>query len=158
MILQNSIKIIAKREEILYYVLRKMKYLALDVGDVRIGIAMSDMLGIIANGYETYVRKKNESDFVYLNELVKNNEIGTVVVGLPVNMSGDEGNRAKIVRDFAAELQKHIDIPIVFQDERLSTVSAERILLEADVSRNKRKTVIDKIAATIILQSYLDKK
>ncbi len=132
--------------------------MALDVGDVRIGIAMSDMLGIIANGYETYIRKKNESDFVYLSELIKNNGIGTVVIGLPVNMSGDEGNRAKIVRDFAAELQKRVDIPIVFQDERLSTVSAERILLEADVSRNKRKTVIDKIAATIILQSYLDKK
>ena len=136
----------------------KMKYLALDVGDVRIGIAMSDMLGIIATGYETYTRKKNESDFDYLSDLIKSNNVGTVVVGLPINMSGDEGNRAEIVRNFANELQNHIDVPIVFQDERLSTVSAERILLEADVSRNKRKTVIDKIAATIILQSYLDKK
>ena len=136
----------------------KMKYLALDVGDVRIGIAMSDMLGIIATGYETYTRKKNESDFDYLSDLIKSNNVGTVVVGLPINMSGDEGNRAEIVRNFANELQNHIDVPIVFQDERLSTVSAERILLEADVSRIKRKTVIDKIAATIILQSYLDKK
>ena len=135
-----------------------MKYLALDVGDVRIGIAMSDMLGIIATGYETYTRKKNESDFDYLSDLIKSNNVGTVVVGLPINMSGDEGNRAEIVRNFAKELQNHISVPIVFQDERLSTVSAERILLEADVSRNKRKSVIDKIAATIILQSYLDKK
>lgn len=135
-----------------------MKYLALDVGDVRIGIAMSDMLGIIASGYETYTRKKNESDYDYLSELIRSNNVGTVVVGLPINMSGDEGNRAEIVREFAAELQNHISVPIVFQDERLSTVSAERVLLEADVSRNKRKNVIDKIAATIILQSYLDKK
>ena len=119
---------------------------------------MSDMLGIIATGYETYTRKKNESDFDYLSDLIKSNNVGTVVVGLPINMSGDEGNRAEIVRNFAKELQNHISVPIVFQDERLSTVSAERILLEADVSRNKRKSVIDKIAATIILQSYLDKK
>ena len=135
-----------------------MKYLALDVGDVRIGIAMSDMLGIIASGYETYIRKKNDSDFDYLSQLIKSNNVDIVVVGLPINMSGDEGNRAEIVREFAAELQEHISVPIVFQDERLSTVSAERVLLEADISRNKRKNVIDKIAATIILQSYLDKK
>lgn len=132
--------------------------MALDVGDAKIGVSFSDILGIIANGYETYVRKKDDRDFVYIAELIKSKDVGTVVVGLPVSMNGVEGIRAEIVRAFAAKLSEYTDVNIVFQDERLSTVSAEKILIEADIRRDKRKKVIDKVAATIILQSYLDKK
>lgn len=135
-----------------------MRVMALDVGDAKIGVSFSDILGIIANGYETYVRKKDDRDFVYIAELIKSKDVGTVVVGLPVSMNGVEGIRAEIVRAFAAKLSEYTDVNIVFQDERLSTVSAEKILIEADIRRDKRKKVIDKVAATIILQSYLDKK
>jgi len=135
-----------------------VRVMALDVGDAKIGVSFSDILGIIANGYETYVRKKDDRDFVYIAELIKSKDVGTVVVGLPVSMNGVEGIRAEIVRAFAAKLSEYTDVNIVFQDERLSTVSAEKILIEADIRRDKRKKVIDKVAATIILQSYLDKK
>lgn len=135
-----------------------MKIMALDLGDSRIGIAFSDIMNIIANGYETYNRQKNYKDYEYIANLVKEQNVQRIVIGLPVNMDGTEGERAQMARDFGEELKKLIssEIEINFIDERLTTVSAERVLLEADVSRNKRKKVIDKIAATIILQSYLD--
>ena len=135
-----------------------MKIMALDLGDSRIGIAFSDIMNIIANGYETYNRQKNYKDFEYIANLVKDHKVQNVVIGLPVNMDGTEGERALMAREFGNELKKLIadDVEINFIDERMTTISAERVLLEADVSRNKRKKVIDKIAATIILQSYLD--
>jgi len=135
-----------------------MRKIALDIGDVRIGIAVSDILGMIAGAHETYTRKNPEMDMKYFAGLIKEKEADTVVLGLPINMDGTEGRRVEIVRVFAEELSKYTDAKIVFQDERLTTVSAERMLIEADVRRDKRRQVIDKVAATIILQSYLDKK
>lgn len=134
-----------------------MRKLALDVGDVRIGLATSDIMGIIASGYETYTRKGDDVDFDYIADFCKKQSVDTVVVGLPMNMDGTEGPRVEITRAFADELQQHIGgIPIVFQDERLTTVQAERMLIQGGVRRDKRKKVIDKVAATLILQAYLD--
>jgi len=134
-----------------------MRKAALDVGDVRIGIATSDMLSIIASGYETYTRKGGEQDYKYIADFCKERQVDTLVVGLPINMDGTEGDRVIKTRLFVQELTNYSGIKTVFQDERLTTVQAERMLIEGGVRRDKRKQVIDKVAATIILQSYLDR-
>ena len=132
--------------------------IALDVGDVRIGVAVSDLLGITANPRETYVRKNGDTnaDIAYFCEYAKREEADAFVLGLPKNMDGTEGDRAVVTRQFGDMLQEASGLPVLYQDERLTTVSAERMLIDADVRREKRKKVIDKVAATIILQSYLD--
>ena len=132
--------------------------IALDVGDVGIGVAVSDLLGITANPRETYVRKKGDTnaDIAYFCEYAKREEADAFVLGLPKNMDGTEGDRAVVTRQFGDLLQEASGLPVLYQDERLTTVSAERMLIDADVRREKRKKVIDKVAATIILQSYLD--
>lgn len=133
--------------------------MALDLGDRRVGIAMSDLMKMIANGYETYYRSGDESrDIEYIKRLVVDNNVDEVVIGLPINMDGTEGVRVEKSREFGQKLGKVIDAKIFFEDERLTTVSAERVLIEGDVRRNKRKTVIDMVAATIILQAFLDKR
>ena len=139
-----------------------MRALGLDIGTVRIGIAQSDMLGMLASNLETYTRKYIKVDVAHIVQIIQQNNINTVVVGLPLKMNGEEGQSVQMVKDFVQELQaqlqeKNMQIPIVYQDERLTTVSAERVLLSANVRREKRKQVVDKIAAQIILQSYLDK-
>lgn len=132
--------------------------IALDVGDVRIGVAVSDLLGITANPRETYVRKKGDlqADIAYFCDYAKKEDADCFVLGLPKNMDGSEGDRAIITREFGNMLADASGIPVYYQDERLTTVSAERMLIDADVRRDKRKRVIDKVAATIILQAYLD--
>ena len=132
--------------------------IGLDVGDVRIGVAVSDLLGIAANPRETYVRKKGDiaADIKYFCEYAKREDADAFVLGLPKNMDGTEGDRVTITREFGDMLKEASGIPVYYQDERLTTVSAERMLISADVRREKRKQVIDKIAATIILQAYLD--
>jgi len=135
-----------------------MRKIALDIGTVRIGIATSDPLGIIAGGYETYTRTADQDkDMRYLAETAKKKECDVIVIGLPLNMDGTEGEKVTEIREFAANLSRYTDIKIVFQDERLSTVSAQKMLIESGVRREKRKGVVDKVAATIILQSYLDR-
>ena len=136
-----------------------MRKLALDLGDARIGIAQSDMLGIIANGLETLNRTNLQADLDHIVNLVKQNGVDTIVLGLPINMDGSKGERVEKTYIFAEKLKEVLpnNVKIDFIDERLTTVSAEKVLLQADVRRDKRKTVIDKMAATIILQSYLDK-
>lgn len=135
------------------------RVMALDFGDARIGIAMSDIMKIIANGYETYKRVSEEKDLQYIVGLVKPNAVDEIVFGLPINMDGTEGDRVLRTREFADKLQQLIpNVKISFQDERLTTVTGERMLIEAGVRREERKGVIDKIAATIILQQYLDCK
>lgn len=139
-----------------------MRVLGLDIGTVRIGIAQSDMLGMLASNLETYTRKYIKVDVAHIVQIIQQNNINTVVVGLPLKMNGEEGQSVQMVKDFVQELQtqlqeKNMQIPIVYQDERLTTVSAERVLLSANVRREKRKQVVDKIAAQIILQAYLDK-
>lgn len=134
--------------------------IALDVGDVRIGVAVSDMLGITANPRETYVRKGKtfEQDIAYFVEYAKREDADAFVLGLPLNMDGTEGPRVEVTREFGDALKEASGLEVVYVDERLTTVSAERMLIEADVRREKRKNVIDKVAATIILQSYLEKQ
>lgn len=135
-----------------------MRKMALDVGDARIGIATSDPMGIIAGPGETYkVSGNKEADYKYFAEYAKNKQCDTIVIGLPLNMDGTEGDRVVKTRLFAEELSAYTDLKIVFQDERLSTVSAEKMLIESGVRREKRKNVVDKVAASIILQSYLDR-
>ena len=129
------------------------KKIGLDVGDVRIGIAVSDMLGMIANARESYTRKGLEKDLRYFTDLAK---ADAFVLGLPKNMDGTEGERVEVTREFGDKLHEFSGLPVVYMDERLSTVAAERMLIQADVRRDKRKKVIDKVAACIILQNYLD--
>jgi putative holliday junction resolvase len=136
-----------------------MQILALDVGDRTIGVAASDALMLTAQGVETIRRKSLEKDFDRLLELMQEYKTDILVIGLPKNMDGTEGERCEIVRSFATELQAVIHgSKIVFWDERLSTVAAARSLIAADVSRAKRKKVIDKMAAVFILQGYLDSR
>lgn len=133
------------------------KKIGLDIGTVRIGVATCDILGIIASSYESYKRRTLYLDVRYMAELAQSLDADTFVIGLPLKMDGTEGDSVKMVREFADLLSKHTNAEIVFQDERLSTVSAQRILIEGNVRREKRKCVVDAVAATIILQNYLDK-
>ncbi|HBI03241.1 MAG TPA: Holliday junction resolvase RuvX [Paenibacillaceae bacterium] len=133
-----------------------MRKMGLDVGDKTIGVAISDELGWTAQGIETIRREGKKKDFARLEELIKKFEIGEIIVGLPKNMDGTIGSRGQLCQSFAEEIQNRYQIPVKLWDERLTTVSAERVLLSADVSRKKRKQVIDKVAAVFILQNYLD--
>jgi putative Holliday junction resolvase len=132
--------------------------LGIDVGKKRIGIAISDALGWTAQGVETIHLKTTEPNeaFPRILELVKENEIEQLVVGLPKNMDGTIGGRGKECQAFAENLEEFSSLPVAMYDERLTTKAAERTLLQADVSRKKRKKVVDKMAAVMILQSYLD--
>jgi len=133
------------------------RYLGLDIGDRTIGVAVSDLLGLTAQGVETIRRKNLASDIACLGELMQQYETRELVSGYPKNMNGSEGERCEVVRSFIDEVKKvYPDIHVMFWDERLSTVAATRSLLEADLSRRKRKKVIDKMAAVFILQGYLD--
>ena len=132
-----------------------MRIMALDVGDKKIGVAMSDPLKITSQGLETYFRKNDKEDYKYFTDLIKNNDVELLVVGLPKNMNGTEGPQTEKVKEFIKELQKYTDVKVDFSDERLTTVEAERMLISGDVSRKNRKKVIDKVAANLILQNYL---
>lgn len=135
-----------------------MRIMCLDVGSVRVGIAMSDPMQIIASPLEVLKRTNSiNNDAKYVANLIKTYEVGLVVVGLPLKLDGTESASTLMAREFAEKLSKFTTVPIEFQDERLSTVSAQRILLEGNVRRDKRKGVVDKLAANIILQNYLDK-
>jgi len=135
-----------------------VKILALDIGTVRIGIATSDIMEIIASAYEVYRRKNLKIDTEYIAKLVSNLSVGEIVIGLPLKMDGSEGQSVEMAREFGDELSKLVSVPIHYQDERLSTVTAQKILIESGMRREKRKDKVDSIAATIILQTYLDKK
>ena len=133
------------------------RVLALDVGDKRIGVAVSDPLGITAQGLETYTRTGDtEKDAEHIAELAKKYEPVRLLFGMPRNMDGSYGFQSEKVREFAQAVLKVWDGEHAFFDERLTTVSAERVLVEADMDWRKRRKVVDKLAATIILQGYLD--
>lgn len=134
-----------------------MRIMALDVGSRTIGIACSDALLMTAQGIETIRRTSLENDFNRLRELISEYEVHELVVGMPKNMNGTKGDRAEKTKEFVEKMKAVIDLPVTFWDERLSTVMAERQLIAADVSRKKRKGVIDKMAAVVILQGYLDR-
>ena len=131
--------------------------MGLDVGTKTIGIALSDVTRTIASGLVTLTRGKFTADTQRLLALVDEHNVGGLVVGLPVNLDGSQGPRAQATRAFARNLAKLTPLPILLWDERLTTAAAERSLLEADVSRRRRAQVIDKVAATLILQSALDR-
>lgn len=137
-----------------------MRTMSLDVGTKTIGIAVSDLMGIIANGVETIQRTSKERDYKRLAELIKEHDVDTLVVGYPKNMNGTVGERAQICEAMAKELKETFPAlkDVVLWDERLSTVAATRVMVDADISRKKRKKVIDMMAAVVILQNYLDSK
>ncbi len=136
-----------------------MRIMALDLGTRTIGVAVSDVTGLIANGIETIRRTSPERDFSRLEQLVAQWEIGEIVLGYPKNMNGTIGERAKVSEQFAEELKNRFPgISVVLWDERLSTVAAERVLIDADLQRKKRRKVIDMMAAVVILQNYLDSR
>lgn len=134
------------------------RYLGLDVGDATIGVSVSDLLGLTAQGVETIRRKTLKSDLLRLKEIAETYETNAFVLGLPKNMDGSEGERVEVIREFAEEIKKKFpDAEINFWDERLTTVAAHKTLIEADMSRKKRKKVVDKMAAIFILQGFLDR-
>ncbi len=134
--------------------------MGLDVGSKTVGIAVSDELGWTAQGLKTLKinEEKNEFGFEEIGQIIKEYGISKVVIGLPKNMNGTIGPRGEASQQFAKEIENRFSVETILWDERLTTMAAERVLLEADVSRKKRKKVIDKMAAVMILQGYLDSK
>jgi len=135
-----------------------LRTLALDVGTKTIGIAVSDELGITANGITTIKRKSFKDDLNELDILVKEYKPGEILVGVPYQMDGSVNERGQQILNFAEKIREAFSLPVVFWDESFSTVHAEEKLIEANMSRKKRKKVIDKIAAVFILQEYLESK
>ncbi|MDC0709832.1 Holliday junction resolvase RuvX [Stigmatella sp. ncwal1] len=133
-----------------------MRTLGLDLGTKTIGVAVSDGLGLTAQALTTVRRTNLKADLAALAGLAREHEASRIVLGLPLNMDGSEGPRAEASRKFADTLSQTLELPVEFWDERLSTVAAERTLLEADLTRAKRKQVIDQMAAQFILQGWLD--
>ena len=135
-----------------------MRIMALDFGTKRIGIAMSDELMITAQGLDSLYRNELQGDLAHILKLTQENNVSEIVVGLPLNMNGTYSAKTKEVVVFIDELSKAVKLPVKTWDERLTSMQAERVLLEADASRAKRRKVTDKLAAQIILQSYLDSR
>ncbi|MBM7855026.1 putative Holliday junction resolvase [Desulfohalotomaculum tongense] len=133
-----------------------MRVMGLDVGDKTIGVAVSDLMGWTAQGLEVIRRSNEEKDINRLAQIVEQYQVEKIVVGLPKNMNGTIGPQGEKVQRFSEKIKNVLKLPVEFWDERLTTVAAERMLIEADVSRSKRKKVIDKMAAVLILQGYLD--
>lgn len=139
-----------------------MRKIGLDVGDKTVGVAVSDLLGITAQGVTTIERVGIRKDTGKVIDYIREYDCDTVVCGLPMSMDGRESEQTQKVREFATMLQNKMKstglskVQLVFQDERLTTMMAERVLIEADMRREKRKDIIDRQAAVIILQSYLD--
>lgn len=136
-----------------------MRYLGLDLGSRTLGIAVSDKTGLIATSYKT-IRHNEEYDKLVniVNDLVVELEIDTIVLGFPKNMNNTIGFKGELSLSFKKMLENKIKIPIYLEDERLTTVTANNVLISGNVSRKKRKKVVDSLAATIILQSYLDRR
>lgn len=130
--------------------------MGLDVGDKTIGVALSDPMFLIANPLETIKRKKASLDIKRLVEIIDEYDIETIVVGLPKNMNNSIGPQSMKVMSFVDLLKKQTDKEIIYQDERMTTIQSERVLIDMDVRRENRKKHIDKIAASFILQTYLD--
>jgi len=133
-----------------------MRVMGLDIGDRRIGVALSDPGARIAQPYATIDRNK-ENAIERLQSIVKENDVGVIVVGLPLNMNGSEGIQAERTRAFVNELREAIpDVDLTFRDERLTSVASENVLIESGMRREKRKKHRDRVAATLILQNYLE--
>lgn len=133
-----------------------MRVLGIDYGDRNIGVAVSDAFRWTAQGLEVITKRRDEGEMERIAQLAEQHEVSEIIVGLPKNMNGTIGPRGELSIAFANQLSEKLGIPVHLWDERLTTVAAEKLLIDADVSRKKRKAVIDKMAATIILQNYLD--
>lgn len=135
---------------------REVRILALDVGEKRIGLAVSDPLGITAQGLEVLIRKDPQTDLARLQEVAREWHVQEILVGLPRHMDGREGKQAPAIMELSRTLGDALGVPVTTWDERLTTVEAERVLIQADMSRRRRRRVVDQVAAVLILQSYLE--
>ena len=135
--------------------MKGQRILAIDHGSKRIGFALSDELGWTAQPLETFHRRNPEADIRHIQDLVREHEVGRVLVGMPLQLDGGMGPAAKVVEAFVQALEPALSVPVVIWDERMTTCAAEDLLIAADVGRRKRKGIVDRIAAAILLQSYL---
>ena len=134
------------------------RILGLDVGARRIGLAVSDPLGITAQGLDTLHRKNKKHDFSYLHRVIRDYEVKEIVVGLPLRMSGTEGAQAEKIQAFAEDLRKRFRLPVHLWDERLTSAEANRLLRETDLSIEKRGQAVDRMAAILILQGWMESR
>jgi len=133
-----------------------MRVLGLDIGEKRIGIAISDELGYTAQGMKVLTRSGLDDDLEVIKDIMTTAKASEVVVGLPKNMDGSLGDAAQKVLSFAKKMEEYLSVPVILWDERWTTAEATRVLVDADLSRSKRRKVVDKLAAVLILQGYLD--
>lgn len=147
-----------KRQEAIRPTGRSGRVMGLDVGEKTIGVALSDELGLTAQPFQTLKRKGDAEDLGAIRRISEDQGVCAVIVGLPMNMDGTMGRQARRVIAFTEKIKAALEVPVFHQDERLSTVAAERILIQADVSRAKRRKHVDKLAAAVILQGYLDRE
>jgi putative holliday junction resolvase len=131
------------------------RILAIDYGLRRMGLAVSDPLGITAQGLETLQRRNKRSDFARLERVIREYQVAEIVLGNPLRMSGEEGTQSRKVAEFAEELRRRFELPVHLWDERLTSSEANRLLREAEVSLERRAQAVDRMAATLILQSFL---
>jgi putative Holliday junction resolvase len=131
------------------------RILAIDYGSRRMGLAVSDLLGITAQGLETLERKNKRADFARLERTIREYQVREIVLGYPLRMSGQEGTQSQKVAEFAEELRKKFEIPVHLWDERLTSAEANRLLRDAEVSSRKRAQAVDRMAAVLILQAFL---
>jgi putative Holliday junction resolvase len=132
------------------------RILALDLGKRRIGLAISDPLRITAQGLPNIVRTNKRADLTALEQVIREREVGLILMGNPINMGGREGRQSEWVREFAADIERRMGLPVQLWDERLTSVEAGRVLRESGISIEKRAAAVDKLSAVILLQSYLD--
>lgn len=134
------------------------RILALDLGKRRIGLALSDELGLTAQGLETLERTNIRTDLARIGQIAAENNVATIVIGNPIHMSGQEGRQSGFAHDFGARLHDATGLPVQFWDERLTTVEAQRVLRQSGISIEKRASAVDRLAAVILLESYLDSR
>jgi len=132
--------------------------MGIDYGDKRIGIALTDLMQVIASPFEVYKTVNMDADAEHIQKIIEEQQVKTVVIGLPLNMDGSEGERAKKTRLFGSYIADKSNINIIFQDERLTSFEADNILSDAKIKTDKRKTLIDKLSACLILESYLNER
>ena len=136
--------------------MQRHRKMGIDYGDKRIGVALSDLLCIISSPYEVFINKGEDESLKHLDKIIKENDVDEIAMGLPLNMDGSEGERARLHREFGQKLSDFSGVTVHFVDERLTSAEAEEILISSGVRREKRKELIDKISAQIILQTYLN--
>lgn len=135
---------------------RPPRILGMDVGSRRIGLAVTDPLGITAQGLETVQRQNKRSDFAHLEQVIREYKVAEIVIGLPLRMTGAEGIQAEKMQAFAEEIRRHFRLPVHLWDERLTSVQANRLLRETNMSIKRRGEVVDQMAAVLILQSWME--